>query len=412
MIISTQRRVLTDTRQWLQIRTWWGQCIALWLTVTLILTMVGLVTVRVAELGEGYEPAVVDALDGLSGTWVRWDSHYYLMLANEGYKPYPIAMGFFPLYPLLMVGVSFVTGLGLSMSGLLISHLSYLVAILCFYKLARLIRDEHAYAMRSVLYLVLFPSSFFFLAVYAESLSLCFSILAVYLVLRARPFYMPAGLALGIASLARPVGWLLDVVLLTEFIRRRKFSLSAIIPLGVGLAYSVSGVVLFVLYLYSLTGTFLAIPKAQAAWLRQWQYPWTTYWESVHIALTGSRVPGDWFLYAINWVDLSFTTLALILTLLAIWWSYRHRFSWSLSIYLACSLTFLLFSEGPCLQGSDQLALVPLWGMTRWVAALFPIYLVLGNVSQHKVIQWAIGLVSAGLLLLFTAWWTSGRWVG
>jgi hypothetical protein len=56
--------------------------------------------------------------------------------------------------------------------------------------------------------------------------------------------------------------------------------------------------------------------------------------------------------------------------------------------------------------------LVPLWGMTRWVAAFFPIYLVLGNLSKNRIVQGAITLASVSLLLFFTAWWISGRWVG
>jgi Gpi18-like mannosyltransferase len=290
------------------------------------------------------------------------------------------------------------------MSGMLIAQFSYLAAILLFYKVARLIRDDHRYAMRCVIYLVLFPSSFFFFAIYAESLSLAFSLLGVFLVLGARPLYARAGLALGIASAARPVGWLLDSVLVVEFIRRRKFNLSSLVSLGVGLALSGAGIVAFVLYLYRLTGKFTAVPEATAEWGRQWQLPWITFWKSVRIAFTGNVVEGDWFLYITNWSDLFFTTLALILTAVAVWWSYKQRFNWGLSVYLVVSLLFLLTYQG--------LEMVPLWGMTRWVAALFPIYLVLGDLIRHRVAHWITVLASSSLLMLFTAWWVSGRWVG
>jgi hypothetical protein len=46
------------------------------------------------------------------------------------------------------------------------------------------------------------------------------------------------------------------------------------------------------------------------------------------------------------------------------------------------------------------------------VGALFPIGLILGDLSQKKMVRWGIALVSGGLLILFTAWWMSGRWVG
>ncbi len=410
------QKKLTNWGKRLQTVPWWGQCVVLWLAAMVILTTVGLVAVRIVDdLGGGYVPVVdlgegckflIDVPpDSIPGIWARWDSNYYMVLASQGYAVCHKARGFFPLYPLLMAGLSRVTGLSLAMAGMIISQVSYLAAILCFYKLARLIRNNHAYAMWSVLYLVIFPSSFFFFAIYAESLSLAFSILAVYLVLRPRPLYARSGLALSIASAARPVGWLLDIVLLVEFIKRRKFNLSSFFLLGIGLALSISTVVLFVLYLYSITGSFLAIPEAQAGWQRQWQYPWLTVWKSIRLTLAINNISSDWFLYVINWVDLLFTILALALTVLAVLWSFRQRFRWSLSIYLVVSLAFVLAQ-----QGVEE---VPLWGMTRWVAAFFPLYLILGGLSkQHKIIRWIIAFVSAGLLIFFTAWWVSGRWVG
>jgi Gpi18-like mannosyltransferase len=305
---------------------------------------------------------------------------------------------------MLMAGLSRITGANPVMMGMLISHLSYLAAILLFYKLARLIRDDHAYAIRCVLYMLVFPSSFFFFAVYAESLSLALSILAVYLVIHAHPSYVQSGLALCLAAAARPVSWMLDIVPLVEFIRRRQFSLRSLLSLAVGLALSIAGIVLFVLHLYSITGTFLTIPQAQAKWQRQWELPWLTLWKSLRLAVPGNNITNDWFLYVINWSDLLFTLLALALTALALWWSFRRRFRWSLSIYLISSLAFLLSSQG--------VETVPLWGMTRWVAALFPIYLILGDLGQSRAAHRTIALVSGSLLLLFTAWWTSGRWVG
>ena len=397
---------------WLQPASWWGQCILLWLTVLVILTAVGLITARMVDLREGVPPDIKVSPDSIPGIWVRWDSGYYVHLASRGYASSPDAMGFFPLYPLLMAGLSHITGLDLYISGMLIAQLSYLAAILLLYKLARLTRDSHAYAMRCVTLMVLFPSSFFFFAVYAEPLYLALSILGVYLALRTSPRYEQAGLALGLASAARPVGWLSDIVLVGEFIKRRKFTWPSFLSLGIGLALSVCGIVLFVVYLYSITGTFWAIPRAQALWMRHWQYPWITYWKSISIAVTGNRVPGDWFLYTINWVDLFFTTLALILTALAIWRSFRNGFNWSLSLYLVGSLIFVLSTEGPSQTGSMGVDVVPLWGMTRWVAALFPLFLVLGDLGENKNVHKIIIFISAGLLLLFSAWWISGRWVG
>lgn len=388
----------------LQAMPWWGQCIGLWLVAMVALTAVGLVAVRVLDLREGYDPVVGVPPDSIPGIWARWDSPYYINLARQGYRALPYAMGYFPLYPALISGLSRVSGLSLAMAGMLIAQSSYLAAILLFYKVARLIRDNHGYAMRCVIYMIVFPSSFFFFALYAEPLCLAFSVLGVYLLLRARPRYVWAGLALGLASAARPVGWLLNVVPLVTFVRRRRFSLSSLVSLGSGLLLSVSGVVAFVLFLYSITGTFLAIPAAQSNWQTTWQYPWITYWKGLRITWLGNSVDGDWFLYVMNWIDLLFITFALAMTVVALIWSYKQRFRWSLAIYLGVSAAFLLTQQ--------HLDVAPVWGMARWVGALFPIYLILGDLSQNKVVRWSIALVSGVLLILFTAWWVSGRWVG
>jgi Gpi18-like mannosyltransferase len=305
---------------------------------------------------------------------------------------------------MLMAGLSRITGMSPAMAGMLIAQTSYLAATLLFYKLARLIEDDHGYAIRSTVYMLLFPSSLFFFAVYAEPLSLAFSVLGVYLVMRTRPSYIWAGLSLGIASIARPVGWLFDIVLLVEFIRRRRYDLASFASLVVGGILSIAGIVAYMYYLYTLTGSWLAIPEAQSGWQAQFQFPWVTYWMSLRLILFGTNVAGDWFLYVMNVIDLGFITLALALTGVAAWRSLRHQFSWGLTIYLLISSAFLLTQQ--------RLEVAPIWGMTRWVAALFPIYLILGNLSKRKVVQWGGAVGSGLLLLLFAAWWISGRWVG
>ncbi len=385
---------------------WWGDCFALWLTVLLILSGVGLWGTRVLEPGEGIPPNLGVAADSIPGIWARWDSSYYLTVATNGYQNAleEHTLGFFPLYPLLINGLAHLSHLKPAVAGMVIAQFSYLVAILLFYKVARLIRDDHQYAMRCTLFLVLFPTSFFYLAIYAESLYLALAILTVYLLLRPRPRFILSGITCGLASLARPVGWLFNLVTLVEWSRGRLFRWRTLLIVGVALSLSVVGVVLYVIYAYTLTGSWLAIPETQALWQRQWQLPWQTYGQSIAYALWGNGIANDWFLYAINWVDLCFTTLAIGLTIAAAWQAYRHKsFPWSLVVYLTISILFLLAQRGP--------DVVPLWGMARWVGALFPLYLVLGNTIHNKTIQVLSLLASGGLLIVATLWWTSGRWV-
>jgi Gpi18-like mannosyltransferase len=336
-----------------------------------------------------------------------------LTIAREGYAAHTDMCGFFPLYPLLTGLLSGVAGSSVALSAMLIAQLSYLVAILGFYKLARLVRDDHTFAMWCAAFLVLFPSAFFFYALYAESLYLACAVWGVYLVLRARPRYVGSGLLLALASLARPVGWLLSVIVASEFWFRRKTDR----PLSFGrtlltLGIAASGTVIVVAFLYSVTRSLTAITDAQALWGRHWNWPWTTVGISVQIALSGSRTPGNWFLYAINWADLFVTLLALGLTGIAVFRSIHGRFQWSLTLYLVVSLVFVLSSEGPHFSSDSQLDVVPLWGMTRWVSALFPLFLVMGDLFKKRQVRWMAISLSAVLMIASAAWWMTGRWVG
>jgi Gpi18-like mannosyltransferase len=364
------------------------------------------------EMGTGYVQWPSLSPETPPGLWLRWDANYYLVLARDGYDAHANMHGFFPLYPLFISALSGITAWSGALSGMLIAQASYLAAILGFYKLARLIRDDHGFAMWSVAFMLLFPSAFFFYALYAESLYLAFAIWGIYLIMRTRANYIGSGLLLALASLTRPVGWLLNMIVVLEYWFRRKTDRRLTLWRTIlTVALALLGTVVFVAYLYSLTGTITAITDAQKLWGRHWNWPWTTLWLSIQIVIMGSPVPSDWFLYAINLADLLVTLLALSLTGVALYRSARGRFPWSLALYLVASLAFTLTSEGPHYVGTE-LNVVPLWGMTRWVSALFPIFLVMGDLFTNRRLRWAAIAGSTVLLSACTAWWVTGRWIG
>ena len=383
---------------------WWHQVVLIWLFAILLLNISGLVGSRMLELGGGF-PTEKQSVSPYSipGIWVRWDAGNYLAIAAEGYVENPEAAGFFPLYPMLISLVVNITGMNIVVVGFIISNLAFLFALLLLYKIARIINDDHVFAMRSVLAMMVFPTSFFYFAVYAESLYLALALLGVYLVMKNRQSLAGAGLALGLASVARPVGWLLDIVMLIEFLRRRKFDQKSFVSLVVGGLLSIAGILLYIYYLYIVLGTFMAIPNAQSGWHRQWQIPFITYWEGVKTLLKISLLSDNWFLYSINILDIIFTSFAVYIIVIAFIRANRKEFPYSLAIYSSFALLFFLSSQ-------NELP-APLWGMSRWVASLFPIYFLLGNLFRSKKLQVAYFVGSSILLLLFTAWWASARWI-
>ncbi len=142
----------------------------------------------------------------------RWDSGWYISIAEGGYQPPPNAFGqetnhaFFPLYPLLIRLVTRTTGIETSLAGNLISGAAFLGAVLLFAEWVRRRWGEER-AGPALLVLLLFPTSFFFLSVYTESLALFLVLLAVVSIDRSRP--LAAAFAGYLSGLTRITGLVL-----------------------------------------------------------------------------------------------------------------------------------------------------------------------------------------------------------
>ena len=114
----------------------------------------------------------------------RWDSGWYVNLAEAGYWEPPNQVGqetnhaFFPLYPGLIRLVVQTTGIETSHAGNLVSAVAFLGALLLFASWTKRHYGE-ARVVPAVLVLLLFPTSFFFAAVYTEALLLALSLSAV-----------------------------------------------------------------------------------------------------------------------------------------------------------------------------------------------------------------------------------------
>ena len=102
-----------------------------------------------------------------------YDSPHYLNLAYFGYENMGYfdekVRAFFPLYPTLISIFSFYTGKNYTLAGLIISFFAHLAGTLIFYQLVKLDWDKKT-AFESVKFFLIYPTAFFFLSVYTESL--------------------------------------------------------------------------------------------------------------------------------------------------------------------------------------------------------------------------------------------------
>ena len=147
----------------------------------------------------------------------RFDALWFLRIADTGYAAGDGSAAFFPLYPMVVRAFSWLLGGHPLAAGLLVSNLAFLGALIVVYFLTASERSEEA-ARRTVLYLAIFPTAFFFLAPYSESLFLLLAMTALWGARRER--WWIAGVAGALASGTRSLGVLLVLPLAVEAIHR------------------------------------------------------------------------------------------------------------------------------------------------------------------------------------------------
>ena len=119
----------------------------------------------------------------------RWDSRWYLQIAEDGYQytgEDQENVAFFPLYPALIAMITKL-GIPLGLNGFLVSHASFFAALIVFWAYLRSRFPESESIQKwSLLATVVFPFGFYFRFVYTESLFLLTTITAMYLMERRR----------------------------------------------------------------------------------------------------------------------------------------------------------------------------------------------------------------------------------
>lgn len=154
--------------------------------------------------------------NALVASAVRSDAFHYLAIADYGYTHNSGDPVFFPLYPLLIHVLGFITGSILA--GVLISVVSFAIALVLLHRLTELELGKPA-ANTTVLIVAFAPLSFFFSAVYTEALFLALSVGAVYAARRQR--WALAGMLAALATVTRATGVLLLVPLVIIHLRSR-----------------------------------------------------------------------------------------------------------------------------------------------------------------------------------------------
>ena len=185
-----------------------------WAAIAFAVNKFLVVAITVAGSREQWGP--LSPLGFLDYVFIRnfryFDSHWFTEIAAHGYTVKSTA--FFPLYPLVIRGVSELLHVSPLAAGVLISNVAFFFGLYFFLRLARLDLDRTG-AVRTLFLLALFPTAFFFSSAYTEALFLLLAALALYS-MRARRWGRAGGYS-ALAAITRNTGIALGLPFLIEY---------------------------------------------------------------------------------------------------------------------------------------------------------------------------------------------------
>jgi hypothetical protein len=328
--------------------------------------------------------------------WYRWDSGHFTAIASNGYDA-AWRTAFFPLFPLLERAGAFLTH-DPFIAGLIISNLAGLGMLVVLYRLVQEDFDAER-AFRTVLYLSVFPTAFFFAAAYNESLFLLLTLLSFYHMRRGN--WWLAGLFGLLASLTRSAGLVLFLPCCYEYLRQHQFSIKHIRFDSMSSLGILAGLGIFALYCYYKFHDPLSFSHAQVAWNRHLHAPWRGLINSFMVILNRHVLSFD---SIHNVIDLSACLIILALVVLCFVgpWKFPRAY-WVYGLYaVLISIYSLIFPT----DGG-----VPLAAFSRYMLEVFPAFIVLAALGKKQWFNLYYLVLSVSLLSFLLLQFLTGRWI-
>lgn len=370
-------------------------------------------------------------LENIPFVWSRanFDGFYYTKIARDGYQY--LQQAFFPFYPKTIRFFQKFLG-SFIISGLFVANLSFFLLFFVFAKLLELEKIKREAIKKTLLFFAFFPTSFYFVSVYAESLFLLLTLLSFYLARRGRFFW--AGVVAGLASYTKPFGIFLLPALLVEYYQqesRRKmkerllalkerithprrnhfiYLLRSRLPHFKNLFFislSSWGLLKYMYYLKRTQGDWFYFAHVQPGFGAQRTVNklillYQVFWRYMKMVFT--VYPWQW-LYFNVWFEL---VISLLFLGLLVWgWYKREEYKIRSSWLTFATAAYLL----PTLTGTFS-------SMPRYVLVCFPCFLVLTRIGADLKksyglarVEWVYLGISLGVLVITSALFFRGYWV-
>lgn len=332
--------------------------------------------------------SVIGSVSSFLGLLSRWDAESFLWIAQNGYTsegPKRYLLVFLPFYPLCTAATAVIFR-DYVLSGFIVSTLASLAAALFLRLLVRLDHPEKT-AQAAVVFLFIFPTSYFLHIPYTEGLFIALVIGSFWAARTEK--WLAAGMLGALACFTRVNGVVLLPALLFEVweqyrVRRefdRRWTAVLIAPAG------------FLAYLainYSVTGNFLMFLTYQREnWYKYLRLPYYGIMEKVNTFL--EQAPGAANMYGLQ--ELVFIVIGLLFIILG-WKHMRNSYrAWMV-------LNWLLFIS------TSFILSVP-----RYTLTLFPIFILMAMAARRRpVLGVAFTAWSLLFLGLFAARFVNGAW--
>lgn len=336
-------------------------------------------------------------------SWANFDGVHYLTIAEKGYLGTGLIQAFFPLLPaIFMRGISLLFGgqIHLLAFGLFLTNAFALLSVIVWFAFLK-----QQFSLRSAWFgtvlLLVFPTSFFFGALYTESLFfLC--VIGAFLSAE-RHNWLLAGVFTACATATRIVGiFLVPALLIDLWLQWREFHkpqlrefLSSQWRSVCWIAFGSIGLIGYMVYLWHTFGDpiyFLHVQSEFGAGRSEGLviYP-QVVWRSLKMLFT--VVPDSWRYYTLV-LEFLAGCLGLVGLLFA---AVKSRISYSIFALGAFAL--------PTLTGTFS-------SMPRYILICFPLYLLIIRLTERRPrLQWCILVISAVSMVLNCMLFIQGYWV-